>query len=281
MNNLNIRSKIETKAILPDGTEIRVPNLLEEFINSRTQDYLAPQRAGIPRGRKVGFSDEKYRASLLVALLNWSLKEIATKLGFSYGQLRNWNTEPDFQAKIKKHSAQFVSFVARYIRAELKKANEAVVNYTNGIVDEAPGGLKIDKAINCMRLLNKHVINDLDWLGSLELDKTARHSDQEGQMILNDKSIAYYYFYEEVNNLVKYAKGQKIDCKPSPLKLKIAATSIKQALSSNKEPSESERRYAIYALTIMEEYFVMAKREELEKEKELLEKALKKPKETK
>jgi hypothetical protein len=82
--------------------------LLDRFIREKLDAYEAPpeSRKGIPRGEKRGYPQEKYHATLL-ALTDLSVRDQAEKLGVSYPVLKNWRSEPEFQAKVGEHQTHF------------------------------------------------------------------------------------------------------------------------------------------------------------------------------
>ena len=75
----------------------------DDFIAEKMADYVEPTREGTRRGERVGFSQRKYRATLLALKGDMDLKKDATMLGVSYGLLRKWRSEPAFKSLFKQH----------------------------------------------------------------------------------------------------------------------------------------------------------------------------------
>lgn len=89
-------------------------SLLEKFLFDKRFNYSEPQKKDIPRGDPIGFSKQKYFASLLL-LTNLKQKQIAETLKISHGVLRKWNTEEDFKAMVDKHCQEFLKIVLEFI----------------------------------------------------------------------------------------------------------------------------------------------------------------------
>lgn len=80
--------------------------LLTKFIADKLSNFIEPQRKGTPKGEIIGFSFTKYKASLHM-IPHAKMKEIAERLGISYGVLRKWNTEQEFKNMVKKNKEEF------------------------------------------------------------------------------------------------------------------------------------------------------------------------------
>lgn len=108
--------KLSVKKILLDNDDINDYNvtkmkftltLLEKFIQDKLDGYTEPDRRGTPKGEPIGLSKIKYHASLLCGFTNEPLKEIARKLKTSYGVLRNWKLEDEFNSMVKNNLNSF------------------------------------------------------------------------------------------------------------------------------------------------------------------------------
>ena len=84
--------------------------LLMKFILYRVHTYQEPTRKGTARGEVIGFSQTKYRATLM-GLTNLSVKKTAAIVEVSYGLLLKWRTEDAFRQMIDQHHKEFVSGV--------------------------------------------------------------------------------------------------------------------------------------------------------------------------
>jgi len=95
------------------GTIKNEPTFLQKFINEKLNSYVEPQRKGTPRGEPIGFSKQKYKATLLL-MTNMKQKEIAELIGVSYGFLRRWRTEKKFLEMTKKHCNEYLEMAMAY-----------------------------------------------------------------------------------------------------------------------------------------------------------------------
>jgi len=95
------------------GTIKNELTFLQKFINEKLNSYVEPQRKGTPRGEPIGFSKQKYKATLLL-MTNMKQKEIAELIGVSYGFLRRWRTEKKFLEMTKKHCNEYRERVMAY-----------------------------------------------------------------------------------------------------------------------------------------------------------------------
>ncbi|CAG0940777.1 hypothetical protein BROC_01162 [Candidatus Brocadiaceae bacterium] len=87
--------------------------LLQEFVREKLGGYIEPQRAGTPRGEKIGYTKVKYHAALL-ALTNAKQKDIAADLKVNYCVVRKWLWEQDFKQLVGKLHTEFAdSFMSR------------------------------------------------------------------------------------------------------------------------------------------------------------------------
>lgn len=109
-------------------TSKNADTLLSRFIFDRVEQYKEPSRKGTPRGETIGFSRDKYIASLYTALTVVKLKDIAGGLKISHGLLRKWKTEDSFKAQMEEHCRGFAkSFVSNVHERLMKRKvlNEA------------------------------------------------------------------------------------------------------------------------------------------------------------
>jgi hypothetical protein len=95
------------------GTKKSEPTFLEKFINEKLNNYVEPQRKGTPRGEPIGFSKQKYQATLLL-MADMKQQDIAELIGVSYGLLRRWRTEKKFLEMTKKHCNEYLEMAMAY-----------------------------------------------------------------------------------------------------------------------------------------------------------------------
>lgn len=115
--------------------------LLRKFIDERVRDYLEPQRRGTPKGEQIGLSREKFIASLYF-LYNLKQKDIAKKVNISYGLLRKWRTEENFNGAIESHVSDFTVYALSHFLKTGKKTYLQEMQVFNLPLNEI-GGYKI------------------------------------------------------------------------------------------------------------------------------------------
>jgi hypothetical protein len=109
-------------------------SLLQRFVIDKLVSYKEPQRRGIPKGAKIGFSKVKYQAALNFLYDTRSsspltegkgLAALAEALGISHDALRHWRGEEDFRNLATflhvEFSDQFVDFVKSAYKQLLAK----------------------------------------------------------------------------------------------------------------------------------------------------------------
>jgi hypothetical protein len=100
----------------PNPTREYSEGLLKSFIDEKTARYVAPApRQRVPHGAKKGFSAPKYHATLW-ALTSREQKQVAEEVGVSYGVMRQWMGEPDFQRQIEAHRQDFIDCFLAHVQ---------------------------------------------------------------------------------------------------------------------------------------------------------------------
>lgn len=94
--------------------------LFSEFASDRVREYREPQKVGTPKGYEIGFSRSKYEATIW-SLLNAPLRDIAKKLGISYGVLRKWRTEKKFLEVESEQAVALAEMLMRLITERLER----------------------------------------------------------------------------------------------------------------------------------------------------------------
>lgn len=89
---------------LPDNSTV-----LSRFIYEKILNHPQPERKGIARGRLIGMGKRKFLISLLMALTNFSTREISEALNTNYFMLRGWTLSPEFSKLVEQHRKDFVS----------------------------------------------------------------------------------------------------------------------------------------------------------------------------
>ena len=233
-----------------DGTKIKSATLLDEFINLKVQNYVPPKRQGVSRGKKIGFSIEKYSASLSVALLNWSLKKTASTLGISYGVLRQWNLDSAFCAKVNTHRKKFVAYAIRYLRAQLKDHWQNLGSYLDGTVDirKMPNGYDLHKLTNCACFLNTFLSISFDKMSYLIMRRALE--TPVCNELMRDERLLNISISRAIDDLSNDILG--IQVKPKTSKLIFAIDHLKNLLLRD-DFSQADRRGALIALSAIED----------------------------
>jgi hypothetical protein len=90
------------------------------------EDYVEPTRMGTPRGMPIGFSREKYAATLLILAEHKGQKQIADFLKISHELLRKWKTESDFKKQVEEHKREFAALFKEYVTNFLRNPNSDI-----------------------------------------------------------------------------------------------------------------------------------------------------------
>lgn len=101
----------------------------------KLRTYIEPTRKGTPKGDPVGFSATKYTATL-ACMKKIPLKKIAAQLNVSYGLLRKWRTEDNFNELIIQHCIEFAKKVKNHLVRRAKKQHELWTEYIKHPLDE-------------------------------------------------------------------------------------------------------------------------------------------------
>jgi len=92
--------------------------LLVRYFQQEIANYSEPERKGTPKGYSIGMSKEKYIACLFM-MTNLLQKDIASKLGISFGVLRVWSTEQVCKDLTEKNCSVFAEIVMKYFELEI------------------------------------------------------------------------------------------------------------------------------------------------------------------
>lgn len=138
---------------------------LEAFINKKIKSYVPPEKEGIPRGKRIGFSREKYHASLLL-LSTDSLKEIAKKLDCSYGSIRNWKTEKEFNGLTQRLADEFAEIFIETLMKKRKKRhreiNELIKKPLEEIADLSMGKVDVKGLMGVENKFSKYLTSTIN-----------------------------------------------------------------------------------------------------------------------
>lgn len=214
---------------------------LFDYIARKELDYSEPLRAGTPRGEKIGFSIQKYLASLFVGLTNIPLKKLAEdlnrKYGLSYGLLRKWRTEEDFKDAVQTQAEEFADFLIKRIRswvleeAELYAENPEITAGIWRIFEDA-------------RILSADVLERI-FFKVMVVYREIKHIKGDEQLL---EMVALY----KVLQLIGLARGIRTPSYISLMADKAAISFVKDRLSSKRTLSEKERRMVLNCLDNIE-----------------------------
>lgn len=101
-------------------------SFLQDFIDQRVNEYVEPTREGTARGERIGYSRQKFHASVLMALCSLKEKEIAERLKVSYGLIRQWSIDREFSKMMQQHVVDFGTYFVEQI---LKLADKLEQTY--------------------------------------------------------------------------------------------------------------------------------------------------------
>ncbi len=90
-------------------------SFLIKFFNDQISNYVEPQRKGMPKGQKIGFSINSFAASLMM-LTNHTQEHIAKQLNMNVGTLRKWKMKKSFVDMQKKYAEEFIALVHKHAR---------------------------------------------------------------------------------------------------------------------------------------------------------------------
>lgn len=119
------------REIKKDPKELIEPKgLLLRFIEEKAKNYTEPTRKGTPRGETIGFSSQKYLASLYM-LTSFDLKLLGQRLAISYGLLRKWRAEPLFKNQIEENAWEFGAIFIDHLLEKWVKEDEDIKDVFN------------------------------------------------------------------------------------------------------------------------------------------------------
>jgi len=129
---------------------------LQDFIDQSLSDYVEPTREGTARGERIGYSRQKFHASILMALSSLKEKEIAQRLKVSYGLTRQWSIDREFSKMMQQHVVDFGTYFEEEI---LKLADRLEQTYMN------PPKLSRDELLNPKHPIHSYEIADASLFG--------------------------------------------------------------------------------------------------------------------
>lgn len=227
------------------------PGRLGAYLEEKLDKHQEPSREGTPRGEKIGFPRKKYLASILLGITNRKLKEVAEACGVSYGLLRKWRTETDFQEGCENHRHDFVIKIVERIKEEISIGEKLFDDYFN---DRGPDPLapaaekrldRYERILIDTKQFKQEVINELNA-------EVYRIADVSGDDTAKDK-IDRIMLFNRIANVILFAEGNDT-LKPDPACLKHLASESRNLLEQN-TLSENEKKIILTSLKIFERHF--------------------------
>ena len=95
-----------------------VAQLVTHWSDIRLKGYVEPLRAGTTKGDPIGFSSQKMRAAIFMALYPhvMRLKDISNTLNVPVNTLKVWRTQKDFQNVSLEELSELGFDISKYIR---------------------------------------------------------------------------------------------------------------------------------------------------------------------
>ena len=168
------------KNVRPKNTK----TLLRQFIKEKGRNYVVPSREGTPRGEPIGFSSDKYFASLY-GLTNAKQKEIVQNLETSHGVLRKWHTEKPFKELIDRHCREFAGVFLANIRDRIKRRQDATDSFlTQSLQKIASSAIPSfdNKEISDADIYSRRLISFIDKAIMAEFEKALSLGDVTMQL---------------------------------------------------------------------------------------------------
>jgi hypothetical protein len=222
---------------------------LGEYVHYNAYNYEEPTRRGIPKGKRIGFSREKYLAAMLVGITNWKLKKIAKECEVSYGLLRKWRTESKFSSASYFHAISFVSEIIKRTKKYTVTRTEDIEKYMEGLV-ENPFEINSNEPLNDIEriLIDAHQFSDtvsflifkfLSTLQNESKNKNDSNCSENNTLALN------------LLNILTWGHEKRVLIFPLGLS-KWLVSEIKDILEPPKSLNQKEKRKVMNRLTVLE-----------------------------
>lgn len=217
-------------------------NFIQEFLIFKHHHHEEPSRKGTPRGEKIGFPWKKQNACIALAVTDLKMKNIAEQLGISYGLLRKWKSEPDFQDEMVKHGQGFLNEILHRVDAALENRPKQFQDYIDGVNGKIPLD-PLEKVMIDANHFGDSIMFFLDGLATGFLDRAIK----KGGIEIGDD----YYRAHYITRIIYYGHSKIF----YPLQSQLLGSMVAEAKSivQTKKPlSEKERRLVITRLDAVE-----------------------------
>ena len=219
---------------------------LSNFIKNRIAEYDEPTRKGTRKGSIVGLSKKKYSATLWL-LSNFTVDEIAKKVGVSQGLLRKWKTENQFKEKIWEDEEAYL----QYHKAKRKEVYTIMQDHFNNPerIDRLTSDRELDD-YDDFSLYNPSLILDIVESIMRGLENNCKYANTETfSFIYCFDLILELVFNEPVITLEQRRKSREL------LRLLIDQISYHQrAILSVPKYSDEQRKKALILAIMIQNY---------------------------
>ncbi len=220
-----------------------------EFILYQLHNYREPTRAGTPKGDKIGFSRDKYYASILCGITNFNLQKIAEISNTSHGVIRKWRTEKDFKAACDQHCSDFVDEIIKRIDKGIAILEKKVDNFLNN--DGSHPFAKspeqpldpVERIFIDAKYFNKKVLKKLS-IAATKIRKDRRYGDGETE---NEPTVALAI---HIGHVISYSQTGSFNSMPPHL-LAVLVDDVRDLLKSNNPLSDKDRKMALINLDLL------------------------------
>lgn len=152
-----------------DRIKLEHNQLLHDFMDRELTGFVEPQRKGITRGEKIGFSRKKTIAAILRGVTTFNLRHIGDAIETTASYIRYWNTESAFKNEAGEMRKKFKAYLQAQI-AELRRQEET----------------QQYEPLNLNILLEDKTIYHSDILGDIETIKQTMAGDPAHPKIFTD-----------------------------------------------------------------------------------------------
>lgn len=233
---------------------LKETTLLFRFIEGKRGAYIEPQRQGTPRGEPIGFSKEKYHASLLM-MVKEKGPVLAKLAEVSYGVLRLWKIEPAFQKQVARNKREFVSRFMERMEQRIREQQKAYQEWMKKSVEEIAKGIAKAKQIGIgweeFRDAQSYSDDLMAMIGFAILERIKRLNPEDpGSLLIASE-------YSATLDILGYFRGIPKDPKEEQRKKELSdpleGLIFRGLQSTLMKPriSEEERKEAVFALSVL------------------------------
>jgi hypothetical protein len=172
-------------------------SFLWDYISRRFTEEQDPQRAGTPRGEKIGFTRQKHLAAALVGLTNLKPKDIlglqisGVKIEFGYAVLRKWKTEKEFKEAMAETVNDFANKFILEWESLIKKDHAITDDYLKGKIEEYPSNvIDFRRFYGGSLFFNKNVVSKIKTIFVLRYCDVIQATEKEE---ISPRRLTYFF----------------------------------------------------------------------------------------